>query len=68
MCEHHGLNPALLKSRDFSRRNVLKATGAAALTGSHTVETGSHGSQPFTGSAWRRCSPAPRPRSRRLQA
>jgi NitT/TauT family transport system substrate-binding protein len=32
MCEHHGLNPRLLKSRDFSRRNVLKATGAAALT------------------------------------
>src|SRR5215470_2672847 len=32
MCEHHGLNPTLLKSRDFSRRNVLKATGAAALT------------------------------------
>jgi NitT/TauT family transport system substrate-binding protein len=32
MCEHHGLNPRLLKSHDFSRRNVLKATGAAALT------------------------------------
>jgi len=32
MCEHHGLNSGLLKSCDFSRRHVLKATGAAALT------------------------------------
>src|ERR1043166_895262 len=32
MCEHHGLNPGLLKSCDFNRRNLLKATGAAALT------------------------------------
>jgi NitT/TauT family transport system substrate-binding protein len=32
MCEHHGLNLGTLKSCDFSRRNVLKATGAAALT------------------------------------
>src|SRR5215468_416417 len=32
MCEHHGLNPTLLKSCDFSRRQLFKATGAAALT------------------------------------
>jgi NitT/TauT family transport system substrate-binding protein len=32
MCEHHGLNSALLKSCDFSRRQLFKATGAAALT------------------------------------
>src|SRR5499427_150011 len=32
MCEHHGLNLDELKSCDFSRRNVLKATGAAVLT------------------------------------
>jgi len=32
MCDHHGLNPALLKSRDFSRRKMLKATGATVLT------------------------------------
>jgi NitT/TauT family transport system substrate-binding protein len=32
MCEHHGLAPGQLKSLDFSRRNLIKATGAAALT------------------------------------
>jgi ABC-type nitrate/sulfonate/bicarbonate transport system substrate-binding protein len=32
MCEHHGLNLGLLKSCDFSRRQLFKATGAAALT------------------------------------
>src|ERR1700736_1871487 len=32
MCEHHGLSPGLLKSCDFSRRQLFKATGAAALT------------------------------------
>jgi NitT/TauT family transport system substrate-binding protein len=32
MCEHHSLAPGQLKSFDFSRRNLLKATGATALT------------------------------------
>src|SRR5580704_2324926 len=32
MCEHHGLTPGRLRSIDFNRRNLLKATGAAALT------------------------------------
>jgi NitT/TauT family transport system substrate-binding protein len=32
MCEHHGLSPGLLTSCDFSRRQVFKATSAAALT------------------------------------
>src|SRR5262249_48696647 len=32
MCEHHGLSPGLLKSCDFSRRQLFKATGAAVLT------------------------------------
>ena len=31
MCEHHGLAPGQLKSCDFSRRNLLKATGATAF-------------------------------------
>jgi len=32
MCEHHGLAPGRLRSIDFDRRNLLKATGATALT------------------------------------
>jgi NitT/TauT family transport system substrate-binding protein len=32
MCEHHGLAPGRLRSIDFNRRNLLKATGATALT------------------------------------
>jgi NitT/TauT family transport system substrate-binding protein len=32
MCEHHGLSPGLLKSCDFNRRQMFKATGAAVLT------------------------------------
>jgi len=32
MCEHHGLAPGRLSSIDFNRRNLLKATGATALT------------------------------------
>src|ERR1700758_5227169 len=32
MCEHHGLSPGHLTSCDFSRRQLFKATGAAALT------------------------------------
>ncbi|MBV8826242.1 MAG: ABC transporter substrate-binding protein, partial [Hyphomicrobiales bacterium] len=32
MCEHHGLDLGRLKSCDFSRRGVLKATGATVLT------------------------------------
>jgi NitT/TauT family transport system substrate-binding protein len=32
MCDHHGLTPRQLRSFDFSRRTLFKATGAAALT------------------------------------
>jgi NitT/TauT family transport system substrate-binding protein len=32
MCEHHGPAPGRLRSIDFNRRNLLKATGATALT------------------------------------
>jgi NitT/TauT family transport system substrate-binding protein len=32
MCEHHGLAPGRLRSIDFNRRNLLKATAATALT------------------------------------
>src|SRR5246500_4183314 len=32
MCEHHRLSPGLLKSCNFSRRQLFKATGATALT------------------------------------
>jgi NitT/TauT family transport system substrate-binding protein len=32
MCEHHGLAPGRLRSIDFNRRSLLKATGATALT------------------------------------
>ncbi|HXW23743.1 MAG TPA: ABC transporter substrate-binding protein [Xanthobacteraceae bacterium] len=32
MCEHHGLAPGQLRSFDFCRRTLLKATGATALT------------------------------------
>src|SRR6266851_3795810 len=32
MCNHHGLAPGQLKSIDFSRRTLLRATGATVLT------------------------------------
>jgi NitT/TauT family transport system substrate-binding protein len=32
MCDRHGLTPRQLKSFDFSRRKLLKATGATVLT------------------------------------